>query len=224
MPSTRAKKPKEPKAPKVKKPRVPKAPKEPKKKNLCKMNDPNIDPVTGKVKKDRRKFGKKEKLLTIDVGLGAPDERAVNSHLSPKAFPYFTGKSLDAPDPKSIPCNPEAGKKKLAKGKLELAFMSEKQREKYNAANPDAPQIPRAGPVIRLCEAQKKPRLLPVEGFEDAYKKSVAFRKCVLKDGKSESACLTETITLSDGSDVRISEKGLALGRSPKKRSRKARR
>lgn len=201
--------------PSTKKPKAPKKPKEQKRtKSSC-----NLDKSAPK---DRRKFGKKEDLLTVKVSVPLPDERSVNSHREADASPVFTSKMLDAKDKKAIPCNPEAGKKKLAKGKLELAFFSEPQRQRYNRENPDAPQIDRAGPVIRLCEAQRKPRLLPVEGFDDAYKKSVAFRKCVLKDGKSESACLTETITLSDGSDVRISEKGLALGRAPKKRSRKA--
>jgi hypothetical protein len=161
-------------------------------------------------KPERRKFEKKKDLLTIDVSLSAPDTRAVDAHRQAKTFALYTSKMLDAKDKKAIPCNPEAGKKALAKGKLELAFFSEAQRKRYNADNPDAPKLDRAGPIIRLCEGQRKPRLLPVEGFEDAYEKSNAFRKCVLKDGKPESTCIKEIA----GS--------LALGRIPKRR--KARR
>lgn len=161
-----------------------------------------------KVKAERRTFEKKESVPgAMDIALSFPrvEPKAVDSHLEP-GNAFYTGKMLDTLQNK--PCTPEKGRKGLGKGKLELAFFSGPQSERYNKANPNSPQIQRPGPVLRLCEGISQPRVLPVENFEDALVKAKAFRKCVRADGKSEASCISE---VAGGAS-------LGLGRSPKRR------
>lgn len=171
---------------------------------------------------ERRKFGKPEEVITVEASVLAPKDDVINAHLHSDGPAFYTSKMIDAKQAKSIPCTVSEDKV-LAEGKLELAFFSKPQMERYNKANPDAPQIARPGPVLRMCRGPAQPLVVPVADFEDGLKKGESFRQCVLgKRGKDSrrpggkgdpEACATK-----------LFKKGtkLALGRIPKRR--KARR
>jgi hypothetical protein len=192
----------------------PKKPKKLKSSGACAMRSPDTT--------ERRKFGKPEDVVTVEASVLAPKEDVINAHLHSDGPAFYTGKRLDAKSKSSIPCTVSEGKV-LAEGKLELAFFSKPQMERYNKANPASPQIPRPGPVLRMCRGSAQPLVVPVADFEDGLVKAETFRTCVLgkrgaegrrPGGKGEAeACATK-----------LFKKGtkLALGRIPKRR--KARR
>ena len=116
--------------------------------------------------------------VRIDPKLFSLDRDALDPHLVATPEAFWHTRSANMQDPTKH-CTVEEGKKPKP-GKLALAFLSEAQRQAYNRMHPDKPQVLRAGPVLRVCAGLKKPLLMPVENFEDAYEKGNAVRDCVL--------------------------------------------
>ena len=114
----------------------------------------------------------------------------VDAHLRPDADPLWHGKSGAMKDVKNL-CKVEKGKA-FKPGKLEVGFLSDEQRLVYNKKNPDAPQIDRAGPVMRVCAGPNKPLLIPIRDFAEATKKAKEIRSCIMEYRPPIAECALE--------------------------------